>query len=150
MLLELLYSELRSEISKILSRGKNPLSNYNDSEAFQNFKPDEVIPGSAKEKTGATQAIALHTAIDIPRWAGGGLRIGWENGWRMDSVNIDSEAEDAVNNDGPVMSILYQPGAGKAESTFATIGGVNAHDVALDMDTEVGCITEDESMKLEE
>jgi len=42
---------------------------------------------------------------------------------RMDSVNVDSEAEDTV------------------EPTFATMG---ADDVALDMDTEVGYITEDE------
>ena len=41
-------------------------------------------------------------------------------------------------------SIFYQfePGAGEAESTFAILG---ADDVALDMDTEVGYISEDES-----
>jgi hypothetical protein len=40
------------------------------------------------------------------------------------------------------MSTSYQPGAGEAEFTFVTMG---ADDVALDMDTEVGYITEDES-----
>ena len=49
-----------------------------------------------------------------------------------------------LDNDGPEpTNIFYQLelGAGEAESTFAIMG---ADDVALDMDTEVGYLTEDE------
>ena len=60
----------------------------------------------------------------------------------MDNVNIDSEAEDAIDSDGSGPTSIFnlnQPG--EAESTFGTMG---ADDVALDMDREVGYITEDE------
>jgi hypothetical protein len=49
---------------------------------------------------------------------------------------IDNEELD------PAISNFYQPGAGEAEYTFATMG---PDDVALDMDTEIGYITEEES-----
>ena len=62
---------------------------------------------------------------------------------RMD--NIEKEAEDAADNDElePAMSSnFYQPEAGEAEYTFATM---RPDDAALDMDTEIGYITEEES-----
>ena len=40
------------------------------------------------------------------------------------------------------MSNFYQPGASEAEYTFATM---SPDDAALDMDTEIGYITEEES-----
>jgi hypothetical protein len=40
------------------------------------------------------------------------------------------------------MSNFYQPGAGEAKYTFATMG---PDDVALDTDTEIGYITQEES-----
>ena len=38
--------------------------------------------------------------------------------------------------------VFYQPGAGEDEHTFATMG---PDDVALDMDSEIAYITEEES-----
>jgi hypothetical protein len=52
---------------------------------------------------------------------------------------IDNEPDDASKPE-PEMS-FDQPGAGEAELSFATMG---ADDVALDMDTEFGFITDDE------
>ena len=58
---------------------------------------------------------------------------------RMGTI-LDNEA-DSEDEPEPEMSTLYQLGAGEAESSFATMG---ADDVALDMDTEVRFITDDE------
>ena len=98
-----------------------------------------------KEKTasGATEIIA----VDTPQQQEGDSEFTAGMAVRMEGVDIDSEAEDIVDNNdsdasGPATSILYQPGAGEAEFTFATM---DADDMALDMDTKVGYITEDES-----
>ena len=58
--------------------------------------------------------------------------------------DIDKEAEDTVDKDEiePEMNIFYQLGAGETEHTFATMG---PDDVALDMDTEIGYLMEEES-----
>ena len=63
---------------------------------------------------------------------------------RMAVGSDDIEEDDAVEKDElePGISILYQPGAGKDEHTFATMG---PDDVALDMDSEIAYITEEES-----
>ena len=131
-------------LQNLVEKSKNPLSDYN--EAFRNLQARQrmnpVTPGLAKMEIGATEpteATTLYTAIDISQQQEGASELAAS----MDNVNIDSKTEDTVDNDGsrPTMSIfkLYQPG--EAESTFGTMG---ADDVALDIDTEVGYITEDE------
>jgi hypothetical protein len=93
------------------------------------FKPDQsmaVIPGSAKEKTAATEAststqVASHaTMIDIqvPRRQVGASESGARMAVRMD--NIENEAEDAVA--AMSSSNFYQPGAGEAEYTLCYNG----------------------------
>ena len=67
---------------------------------------------------------------------------------RMAVGSDDFEEDNAVEKDElePGISILYQPapwpGAGEAEYTFATMG---PDDLALDMDSEIAYITEEES-----
>lgn len=119
-------------LQNLVEGNKNPLSDYN--EAFRNLQTRRrmkpVTSGLAKEETGATEinSVTLHSTTDIqvPQQQEGASELAAEMAERMESS--DSEAEDAVDNDGP-------------EPTFATIG---ADDVALDMDTEFGYITEDD------
>ena len=109
-----------------------------------------VTPGLAKEKleTGtketANDTIMLDIQTQAQQWQEGRSNLAS----RMEDSSTDSEAEEALDNDGtePATSIFDQlePGAGEAESTFAIMG---ADDVALDMDTEVGYISEDESKR---
>ena len=138
-------------LQNLVEGKKNPLSDYN--EAFRNLQARRrmkpVTPGLAKRKLGTgtketTKDSETQAIIDIQTQASQ-----WQEGpsnlpARMEDSSTESEAEEMVDgNDGPEpTSIFYQPGAGEAESTFAIMG---ADDVALDMDTEVGYLTEDES-----
>ena len=100
----------------------------------------------------ATEAPS-HTTIEVPQRQPevsevGGSELGASSRMAVGSDDIENE-EDAVEKDAvekdelePGISILYQPGAGEAEHTFASVG---PEDVALDMDTEIADITEEES-----
>ena len=99
-----------------------------------------VVPGSAREETAATEAI---TSVDIvnhlPQEQEGVSQLELATATSIDDADIDSEGEEAVYEE---ISILYEPEASEDELTFAMMG---ADDVALDMDTEHGYITSDES-----
>ena len=126
-------------LQSLVEGNKNPLSEYN--EAFRNLqtrrKMKPVIPGSAKEKTRATEltedsdTITSHTAMDVPQQQEGASELA------ASRIDFDSEA---LAEDSDAVGILENEGP--AEFAFATMG---ADDVALDMDTEFGYITEDES-----
>jgi hypothetical protein len=131
-------------LQNLVEGNKNPLSDYN--EAFRNLQARRrrkpAIAGLAKEKTDATEATSNTSSIQVPQRHEDASESGASARMAMRMDNIDSEAGDVVDKDGfrvepePVMSsIFYQPGAGEAESTFATMG---PDDVALDMDKEVG------------
>ena len=97
-----------------------------------------VIPGLGKEKTDATH---LQDSEDASDEGPGATKpeLAARTAARMGTI-LDKEA-DKEDEPEPEMSTLYQPGAGEAESSFATMG---ADDVALDMDIEVGFIADDE------
>ena len=96
----------------------------------------------------ATEAHS-HATIKVPQRRPevsevGGSESGASARMAVGSDDIEEE-EDAVEKDDelePGISILYQPEAGEAEHTFATMG---PDDVALDMDSEIAYITEEES-----
>ena len=102
----------------------------------------------------ATEAPS-HTTIEVPQRQPevsevGGSELGASSRMAVGSDDIENEEDtvekDAVEKDElqvePGISILYQPGAGEAEHTFASVG---PEDVALDMDTEIAYITKEES-----
>jgi len=60
----------------------------------------------------------------------------------VDDADIESEVEEAIDKG---MGFLYEPEAGEDEQDELTFATVGADDVALDMDTECGYITSDES-----
>ena len=129
-------------LQNLIEGNKNPLSDYN--EAFRNLQARRrmkpVVPGSAREETAATEAI---TSVDIvnhlPQEQEGVSQLELATATSIDDADIDSEGEEAVYEE---ISILYEPEASEDELTFAMMG---ADDVALDMDTEHGYITSDES-----
>ena len=142
-------------LQNLVEGNKNPLSEYN--EAFRNLQARRrrkpVIPGSAKEKPAATETpspahleVNSNATIDIQVPPSQRQVDASESGARMAVAreDIDKEAEDTVEKDEiePEMSFFYQPRGGETEQTFATIG---PDDVALDMDTEIGYLTEEES-----
>lgn len=148
---EPIKDDIAAGLQTLVEGNKNPLSEYN--EAFRNLQARRrmkpMIPGSAKEKTRTSElaeGITLHTAIDVPQRQEGASEFATRLAARID---IDSKAEDGVENDG--MSISYQPGAAsgelEAEFTFASMG---ADDVALDMDTEVEYRTKESSGESED
>ena len=124
-------------LQNLVEGNKNPLSEYN--EAFWNLQARRwrkpVIPGSAKEKTAATEfpspahlEVNLNATIYIQvplsqRQVGAS-----ESGVRMAVArdDMDKEAEDTVDKDEIKleMSFFYQPTwrGGETEQTFATIG----------------------------
>jgi hypothetical protein len=129
-------------LQNLIEGNKNPLSDYN--EAFRNLQARRrmkpVTPESARQETEATEAItSVHIAKEVPRRQDAVAQLESTTVTSMDDVDIDSEAEEAVYEG---FSILDEPEASEEEPTFATMG---ADDVALDMDTECGYITSDES-----
>jgi hypothetical protein len=92
-----------------------------------------------KEKTGAVEGITLRTAVDVSQRQEGVSESAATTPTRIDTVNSEEDVIQVDIYDGIDICL---PEVGEGDPTFATTG---ADDVALDMDTEVGYITEDES-----
>ena len=99
------------------------------------------IPGSTEAPSTQLEVASqgITATIDIQFYPSQRQVGASESGARMVEDTVDN---DEIEPEMSISTIFHQLGAGEAEHTFTTMG---SDDVALDMDTEIGYITEEES-----